>query len=156
MFVRDDGVLTISGRRVTLQDTTSRVLTNPLVSFSTDKMELGSCYFVGTFEIELGDPIPTDEYQSGRIFVGGTAAPAAISPTKVENNAAAAGGGSTSTPFVALKRTTMGAGLFTKQAVCNRQQSLEAAEAQKQAMLEDESILLLNRAGIVSRGEKVS
>lgn len=95
-----------------------------------------SFYAIASSEVELGTPIPEDEYLSGRIFVGSitTATPAATANTPKQ----------ITTPFARLKATS------TARAGAADPSMSAAALA---ALLEDPVALLLNRRGVL-HGER--
>jgi DNA repair and recombination protein RAD54B len=97
-------------------------------------------YMIGSHEVELGAPIPDAEYLSGRIFVGTTYA------LTLGDTTEAAG---TESPN---KKQKMGNALFSKQRVANKQ---PAKPFDPSAILNDPALMVLNRDGIVHRGEKV-
>ena len=98
-------------------------------------------YHIASSEVELGAPIPEEEYMSGRIFVGSTASAPSLSSI-----ANAAHAKTAITPFARIKASNARAG---------GAEGAAAAAAAMEATLADPNILLLNRTGIIERNEKV-
>ena len=162
----------------------AHTLSSQLVSQSTDKFEIGSvkrklkhkqnlshlcsffpmklihfhvasCFFlislsgiyaIASHEVELNELIPESEYLSGRIFVGSTSNVVAKASNNNEKDASSA-------PASPLSHVpTTGHALFSKQRLVNRQ---VGRPNDFEAILNDPSLLVLNRDGIIKRGEKV-
>lgn len=99
-------------------------------------VSLSSFYQIASSEVELGTPIPEEEYLSGRVFVGSIAAAAPAAPTAPPKQI--------TTPFARLKASSAA-----------RSSGADSAlpAAALAALLADPLALLLNRDG-VTRGER--
>lgn len=115
-----------------------------LASFNPEKMEEGNSYLIASSEILLGEPIQPKVFLSGQCFVGDASATTPVAAAMTAKPQAPV------TPFMKLKASS-GARLANSSVS-------DAAAAQQQAallaMLEDPSLLLLNRSGILDRSEK--
>ena len=95
-----------------------------------------SFYLIGSSEVELGTPIPEEEYLSGRVFVGSIAAATPAAPATPPSKQII-------TSFNRLKASAARTGITDP--------SMSAAALT--ALLEDPVALLLNRRGLL-RGER--
>ncbi|KZT54882.1 hypothetical protein CALCODRAFT_472835 [Calocera cornea HHB12733] len=63
-----DGVLIVSGTKMTLKELDDKVIATGTISSRTGAIEVGASFGVGGKEVEIDSPISKEEYLSGRCF----------------------------------------------------------------------------------------
>lgn len=81
----EDAVLVLLGRRATLKNMENKQIGTTILSFSTAGFGQGSELSVGGWDVEIVAPVPLEEFQSGRIFLGSVSSASGISTSRLPN-----------------------------------------------------------------------